>query len=124
MDKGLSNTTQMIATTTAKSDIIVENNPIVKYPGVGDSTVIVNIPPNETDRFLDHASSNVISDIPRSRNLEEIDDGELPFPGFVEKSFYCLHQKTSPRYQCLKLITWPYPFIRFSKKPLGMYIDV
>jgi hypothetical protein len=38
---------------------------------------------------------------------------ELPFPGFVEKVFYCLKQTSIPRYQCLQLITWPW-FERIS----------
>ncbi|UJR33723.1 hypothetical protein I4U23_021150 [Adineta vaga] len=80
---------------------------------------IVSIPNDdihiqETDRFLnEHASSNILSDLPRSRNLEEIDENELPFPGFVDQVFYCLKQTTTPRYQCLRLITWPW-FERIS----------
>jgi len=80
---------------------------------------IVTIPNNdrhlhETDRYLnEHASTNILSDLPRSRNLEEIDENELPFPGFIEKVFYCLKQTATPRYQCLQLITWPW-FERIS----------
>jgi len=84
------------------------------------SSTIVPIPNNdrhicdETDRYLnERASTNVLSDLPRSRNLEEIDENELPFPGFLEKVFYCLKQTTKPRYQCLQLITWPW-FERIS----------
>ncbi|CAF0780786.1 unnamed protein product [Rotaria sp. Silwood1] len=68
----------------------------------------------ETDRFLnEHASSNIISDLPRSRNLEETDENDLPFPGFVDRVFYCLRQTTPLRYQCLQLITSPW-FERIS----------
>lgn len=68
----------------------------------------------ETERFLnERASTNVLSDLPRSRNLEETDENELPFPGFVEQVFYCLKQTSTPRYQCLRLITWPW-FERIS----------
>jgi hypothetical protein len=69
---------------------------------------------HETDRCInERASTNLLSDLPRSRNLEEIDDNELPFPGFVETVFHCLKQTTTPRYQCLRLITWPW-FERIS----------
>ena len=97
------------------------------------SPTIVSIPNDdihihETDRFLnEHASSNILSDLPRSRNLDETDENELPFPGFVDQVFYCLKQTTTPRYQCLRLITWPW-FERISMLvillnciTLGMY---
>ncbi|CAF1073951.1 unnamed protein product [Rotaria sordida] len=80
---------------------------------------VVNIsnddsPKDETDRFLnERGSSNILFDLPDPYNLEERDENELPFPGFVEKAFYCLRQTTPPRYQCLKLITWPW-FERIS----------
>jgi len=83
------------------------------------SPTIVTLPNDdthlhETDRFLnEHASSNVLSDLPRSRNLEETDETEIPFPGFVDQVFYCLRQTTQPRYLCLKLITSPW-FERLS----------
>ena len=86
---------------------------------VGQPPTIVTIPNNdpplyETDRFLnERASTNVLSDLPRSRHPEEIDDNELPFPGFVDQVFYCLKQTATPRYQCLQLITWPW-FERIS----------
>jgi len=35
----------------------------------------------------------------------------LPFPGFVERTFYVFDQTTRPRNWCLRAITWPYPFI-------------
>ncbi|KAK2182655.1 hypothetical protein NP493_342g01022 [Ridgeia piscesae] len=41
---------------------------------------------------------------------QEEEEEELPFPGFVPKAFYCLKQTSLPRYWCLMLITWPYPF--------------
>ncbi|CAF4598355.1 unnamed protein product [Rotaria sp. Silwood1] len=62
---------------------------------------------NETDRFLNER------DLPDLSNLEERDKNKLPFPGFIEKTFYCLRQRTPPRYQCLKLITWSW-FERIS----------
>ncbi|CAF1520054.1 unnamed protein product [Rotaria magnacalcarata] len=68
----------------------------------------------ERDRSLNkHVSTNVLSNLPPSRNFEETDDNELPFPDFVEKAFYCLKQTTRLRYQCLKLIAWPW-FERIS----------
>ena len=83
---------------------------------------------HETDRFLtERASSNILSDLPRSINLEETDENDLPFPGFVDRVFYCLRQTTPLRYQCLQLITWPW-FERISMLvillncvTLGMY---
>ncbi|CAF0755454.1 unnamed protein product [Rotaria sordida] len=97
------------------------------------SSTIVPLPNDdrhihETDRFLnEHASSNIISDLPRSRNLEETDENDLPFPGFVDRVFYCLRQTSPLRYQCLQLITWPW-FERISMfvillncVTLGMY---
>ena len=48
----------------------------------------------ETDHFLDPD--------------EEKDRNQLPFPGFVDKSFFCLDQTTPVRHQCLKLVTWPW----------------
>ncbi|CAF4067740.1 unnamed protein product, partial [Rotaria sp. Silwood1] len=82
----------------------------------------------EKDRILNEDGSiNVLTDLPASRNLEETDENELPFPGFVDKVFYCLKQTKTPRYQCLKLITWPW-FERISMLvillnciTLGMY---
>lgn len=38
------------------------------------------------------------------------EEEELPYPGFVPKSFYCLKQTNKLRWMCLKIITWPYPF--------------
>ncbi|CAF1659259.1 unnamed protein product, partial [Adineta ricciae] len=83
------------------------------------SPTIITIPTNdtrlyETDRFRqERASTNILSDLPRSRNLEETDENELPYPGFVETVFYCLKQTSTPRYQCLRIITWPW-FERIS----------
>jgi hypothetical protein len=63
---------------------------------------------DETDGLLNsRGSSNILSDLPDSCNLEERDENQFPFPGFVEKAFYCLQQTTPPRYQCLKVIRWP-----------------
>ncbi|CAF2669317.1 unnamed protein product [Rotaria sp. Silwood2] len=68
----------------------------------------------EIDRHLiERGSTNVLTDLPGSRNLEETDENELPFPGFVETVFYSLKQTRIPRYQCLQLITWPW-FERIS----------
>ncbi|UJR13248.1 hypothetical protein I4U23_000269 [Adineta vaga] len=52
-------------------------------------------PSNETDCFL-------------SVDNLSIHSNDLPFPGLIEKAFCCLRQTTFPRYQCLKLITWPW----------------
>ncbi|CAF3048488.1 unnamed protein product [Rotaria sp. Silwood2] len=69
---------------------------------------------NETDRFFnEYDSSNILTNLPDLCDLEERDENTLPFPGFVEKAFYCLGQTTPPRYQCLKLITWSW-FERIS----------
>jgi len=35
---------------------------------------------------------------------------EFQYPGFAEKAFFYLDQKSRPRCWCLKAITWPYPF--------------
>ncbi|CAF2632351.1 unnamed protein product [Rotaria sp. Silwood2] len=83
---------------------------------------------DEVDRFLhEHGSSNILSNLPDSCNFEQRDENKLAFSGFVEKVFYCLRQTTPPRYQCLKLITWPW-FERISMLvillnciTLGMY---
>jgi len=83
------------------------------------SPTIVTIPNDDTqkheiDRLLtERTSTNLLSDVPRSRNLEDTDEDELPFPGFVDRVFYSLKQTTPPRYQCLRLITWPW-FERIS----------
>ena len=48
---------------------------------------------------------------PTSTNYGEIDDDEeLPFPGFVPKTFNCIPQTNFIRMWCLRTITWPYPF--------------
>jgi hypothetical protein len=79
-------------TTTNKNTILSKSFP-----------TIVNISNDETDHFLNKRdSSNILF------NLEESDEDELPFPGFIEKAFYCLGQKSPLRSQCLKLITWPW----------------
>ena len=48
----------------------------------------------ETDHLLHHD--------------EEKDRDQLPFPGFVDRSFFCLYQTTPIRYHCLKLVSWPW----------------
>ncbi|CAF0833175.1 unnamed protein product [Rotaria sordida] len=69
---------------------------------------------DEIDRFPnERGSSNILSDLSDSCNVEERDENELPFPGFAEKAFYCFLQTTPPRYQCLKFITWSW-FERIS----------
>jgi hypothetical protein len=118
-----------LRTTNNTNHTITSNNTL--YHSV--SPTIITIPNDDTraresDRFLtEHASTNILSDLPRSRNLEETDETELPFPGFVDQVFYCLRQTTAPRYQCLQLITWPW-FERISMLvillnciTLGMY---
>ena len=49
---------------------------------------------DETDRFLHQEELN--------------QENKLPFPGLVEKSFFCLQQTTPIRKQCLQLITCPW----------------
>ncbi|CAF3877318.1 unnamed protein product [Rotaria magnacalcarata] len=62
---------------------------------------------NNNDPLLNkHDSTNVLSNLPDSCNLEERDENKLPFPDFVETAVCFLQQTTPPRYQCLKLITW------------------
>ena len=53
-----------------------------------------NLQIEETDQFLHHD--------------EQEQHNELDFPGFVEKSLYCLDQRTPVRKQCLQLITCPW----------------
>lgn len=47
---------------------------------------------------------------------DEADGGvdELPFPGFVPVAFKYLDQGHIIRFWCLRIITWPYPFINFT----------
>jgi hypothetical protein len=108
MDKNRLTTTNNTNHTIGNNNLYHSSSPtVITIPN--DDTLI-----HETDRFLtEHASSNILSDFPRSHNLEETDDNELPFPGFVDQVFYCLRQTTPPRYQCLQLITWPW-FERIS----------
>ncbi|CAF0857896.1 unnamed protein product [Rotaria sordida] len=75
------------------------------------SSITLTIP-NKT-YLNEHVSKNILSDLSPLCNLKETDENELPFPGFVEKVFYCLKQTITPRYQCLQLITWPW-FERIS----------
>lgn len=97
-----------LTTTINKNFTRILPSTIVTIPNQIDSRLF------ENERFLhERASTNVLSDFPRSRNLEETDEIELPFPGFVEKVFGCLKQTSTPRYQCLQLITWPW-FERIS----------
>lgn len=49
---------------------------------------------------------------PSDAGSDDNGEEELLFPGFVAKSLYCLTQRNKLRYCCLKLITWPYPFIQ------------
>ncbi|CAF4869841.1 unnamed protein product, partial [Rotaria sp. Silwood1] len=101
--------------TTANNNINITNKKIFHT----SLPTVINISKedshmDETDRFLnEHSSSNNLSDLPDSCNLEERVENKLLFPGFVEKAFYCLRQTTPLRYQCLKLITWPW-FERIS----------
>lgn len=39
------------------------------------------------------------------------DDENLPFPGFVPVAFRCCPQTMAPRRWCLRLVSWPYPFL-------------
>lgn len=55
----------------------------------------------------------------QQRNYDDADNGEeenvegsgLPFPEYIDRAFYFLHQTTAPRSWCLKLVTWQYPLI-------------
>lgn len=96
------------------------------------SSISIGLPNNAYFYDRDRASSkyssiNIQSDLPGSHEPQETDENVLPFPGFVEKVFYCLKQTTILRYQCLQLITWPW-FERVSMLiillncvTLGMY---
>lgn len=44
------------------------------------------------------------------------EEEELPYPGFVPKSFYCLKQTNKLRWMCLKIITWPW----FERVSMGV----
>ncbi|CAF3425077.1 unnamed protein product [Rotaria socialis] len=117
-------------TTTNKTNHTINNTNKLHFPSSSTVAALPNDDKHihETDRLLtERASSNILSDLPRSRNLEETDDIDLPFPGFVDRVFYCLRQTTPLRYQCLRLITWPW-FERISMfvillncVTLGMY---
>ena len=39
------------------------------------------------------------------------EDEELPYPDFQPVVFRCVKQTTRPRGWCLRVITWPYPFL-------------
>lgn len=39
------------------------------------------------------------------------DEESLPYPGFLAVTWGCLYQNSTPRSQCLTMITNPYPFI-------------
>lgn len=47
------------------------------------------------------------------KTTDDDDDNELllPFPEFEPKSLLVFGQTTRPRSWCLKMITWPYPFL-------------
>lgn len=53
-----------------------------------------------------HHSANDLTVSQDLINADKTERSQLPFPGFVEKAFFCVRQKAPPRYQCLKLITW------------------
>ncbi|CAF1244381.1 unnamed protein product [Rotaria sordida] len=64
---------------------------------------------NEKAPFLNEpVASNNLSNLSDSFTLDKTGKNKLPFPDFVEKVFYRIRQTTTPRYQCLLLITWPY----------------
>jgi|SRR6218665_600713 len=44
------------------------------------------------------------------RQEDEDRVSDLPFPGFVARTFLRLDQTMPPRSWCLRLLTWPYPF--------------
>ncbi|CAF3665036.1 unnamed protein product, partial [Rotaria sp. Silwood1] len=114
-----------------KNYLTTETNTIknIKRPW---SSITITIPNNtylyERNPVLnENTSKNLPSNLLPSSSFEETNENKLPFSGFVEKVFYCLKQTTSPRYQCLQLITWPW-FERISMLiillnciTLGMY---
>jgi len=108
MDKHRLTTTNNDNINTINKNIL--NTPVLTIVNISNNDSHIN----ETNRFLnEHDSPDILSDLPDSYNLKERDENKLPFPGFVEKAFYCLRQTTGLRYQCLKLITWPW-FERIS----------
>ena len=48
---------------------------------------------------------------------------ELPFPDYPEKIFFLLTQNHHPRDWCLKIITWPYPFIKLKYQVVIIFIN-
>ena len=84
--------------------------------GAKTSTDAAGNEADETERSV--ALSNTQDDDDGEENDnkgQEEDDEDLLFPGFVPKAFYCLTQTSKPRYWCLKLLQWPYPFNKFSR---------
>lgn len=57
------------------------------------------------------ASSSVAAEHQDDDDEEAEDEEELPYPGFVKTAYYCMSQTTQPRKYCLRLVTWPYPFV-------------
>lgn len=49
--------------------------------------------------------------ISNREDAEGDEDEELLFPGFVSMSMRYFSQQNKLRYGCLKIITWPYPFL-------------
>lgn len=45
------------------------------------------------------------------QTAEQRERAGLPYPEFLPVVFRCLKQTTAPRSWCLKVFTWPYPFI-------------
>lgn len=71
-----------------------------------DSPLSQTFPLDENCRFAETQDFLSL----RQKDPEEIEGGyrRQPFPGFVDKSFFCLRQTTPIRRQCLQLITWPW----------------
>lgn len=58
------------------------------------------------DRFQQRVTTSGV-------NQDEADGEDLPFPGFAPKTFMFFTQRNWLRFSCLRLITWPYPFVQF-----------
>ena len=45
----------------------------------------------------------------------------VPFPELAPVVFFCLKQTTCPRSWCIRMVSNPYPFIRWWRRALSLY---
>jgi len=50
-------------------------------------------------------------DTPSASAADHVTGSTTAYPGFVGRAFFVLDQTTIPRSWCLRLVTWPYPFL-------------